>query len=102
MVGDGNAPVAAGQPVTVGVRPEHLTVGGASDAVLPTKLRLAEYLGSETMFYAQLPDGGDLSVKADGLAKAAPGSDLAIGIPAAACHIFGVDGRALVNGDLTK
>ena len=96
------AAVTANQPVTLGVRPEHLAVAGPSDAVLPAKLRLAEYLGSETMFYASLPDGSDLSVKADGLAKAAPGSDLAIGIPAAACHLFDASGRAILNGDLTK
>jgi len=101
-IGGGDAKVTANQPVTVGVRPEHLTVGGTADATLPAKLRLAEYLGSETMFYCSLPDGSDLSVKADGLAKAAPGSDLGIGIRAAACHMFGADGRAIINGDLTK
>ena len=101
-VGGGNSPVAAGQPVTVGVRPEHLSVSGPADATLPAKLRLAEYLGSETMFYCGLADGSDISVKADGLAKAAPGADLAIGIPAAACHVFGADGRAIINGDLTR
>jgi len=98
----GAAKVTAGQLVTVGVRPEHLTVGGPADAILPAKLRLAEYLGSETMFYVQLADGSDFSVKADGLAKAAPGADLAIGVPAAACHVFDADGRAIINGDLTK
>ena len=98
----GAAHLSPNQPVTLGVRPEHLTVGRAADATLPAKLRMAEYLGSETMFYASLADGSDLSVKADGLAKAAPGSDLAIGIPAAACHLFGAGGRALINGDLTK
>ena len=98
----GNAQVTANQPVTVGIRPEHMSIGGAADATLPAKLRLAEYLGSETMFYASLPDGADLSVKADGLAKANPGADLAIGIPAAACHLFDASGKAIVNGDLTK
>ena len=102
MLAAAKAQITANQPVTVGVRPEHLSVSGKNDAVLPCKLRLAEYLGSETMFYASLPDGGDLSVKADGLARAAPGADLAIGIPAAACHLFDASGRALVNGDLTK
>ena len=96
------AQIAANTPVPVGIRPEHMSIGGAADATLPAKLRLAEYLGSETMFYASLPDGSDLSVKADGLAKAAPGSDLAIGIPAAACHVFDAAGKAIINGDLTK
>ena len=102
LLSAGAAKVTPNQPVTLGVRPEHLTVGGKSDAVLMAKIRLAEYLGSETMFYASLPDGADLSVKADGLAKAAAGSDLAVGIPAAACHLFDASGKAIINGDLTK
>ena len=96
------AKLSANQSVTLGVRPEHLVVGKPADAVLNSKLRLAEYLGSETMFYASLPDGSDISVKADGLAQAKAGSDLAIGIPAAACHLFNAEGMALINGDLTR
>ena len=98
----GGAKLAANPPVTLGVRPEHLLIGAKGDASLPAKVRLAEYLGSESMFYASLADGSDISVKADGLAKAAAGSDLAIGVPAAACHLFDATGKAIVNGDLTK
>ncbi len=57
------ATVQAGQAVTLGIRPEHLVVSEAADASLYGTLRLAEYLGSETMFYASLPDGTDISVK---------------------------------------
>lgn len=96
------APVKTGQPVTLGIRPEHLTISGVSDAKLPATVRLAEYLGSESMFYASLADGSDISVKADGLAKAATGSSLAIGVPAAACHLFDAQGKTILNGDLTR
>ncbi len=94
--------VSANQPVTLGVRPEHLAVTGKGDATLKVKLRLAEYLGSETMFYTSLADGGDLSVKADGLASGKPGSEMAIGVTAKACHLFNASGKSLINGDLTK
>ena len=94
--------VTANQPVTLGVRPEHLDVTGKGDASLKVKLRLAEYLGSETMFYTSLADGGELSVKADGLAQGKAGADMAIGVPAKACHLFDANGKALINGDLTK
>ncbi|ANN57197.1 ABC transporter ATP-binding protein [Mesorhizobium loti NZP2037] len=98
----GGARIGECQPVTVGVRPEHLKIGEPADAAMRAKLRLAEYLGSETMFYATLADGSDISVKTDGLAKASAGSSLTIGIPAAACHLFDDGGNALINGDLTK
>jgi ABC-type sugar transport system ATPase subunit len=93
--------LAAGTPVTLGIRPEHLSLEGKSDAVLASKVRLAEYLGSESMFYADLADGSEIAVKADGLAKAAAGSPLTVGLNAAACHLFNQDGTAIVNGDLT-
>ena len=91
--------VAAGQPVTLGIRPEHLTPG--SGGVRAT-VRLAEYLGSETMFYAQLGDGSEIAVKADGLAKAAIGSTLDIVLNPAACHLFDANGLAIIHGDLTR
>jgi multiple sugar transport system ATP-binding protein len=94
--------VEKGQPVVLGIRPEHLELGDAGDARLPATVRLAEYLGSETMFYVTLPDGSDLAVKADGLANAAVGSNLNLGLPAAACHLFDRTGLAILNGDLTR
>ena len=99
---DSDARVAAGQSVTLGVRPEHLVLAAGPGAVLSGRLRLAEYLGSETMFYLTLADGGELAIKADGLAKAAPGETLTVSLPAAACHLFDADGRTIVNGDLTR
>ncbi|MGL4527389.1 MAG: ABC transporter ATP-binding protein [Aestuariivirga sp.] len=96
------ATVTQGQTVTLGIRPEHLSAGGKADAMLTAKVRLAEYLGSETMFYASLADGSDISVKAGGLAKASPGAALEIGIPASACHLFDAQGQAILNGDLTR
>jgi multiple sugar transport system ATP-binding protein len=65
-------------------------------------LRIAEYLGSETMFYASLADGSDLSVKADGLTSAKQGSDIKFGMPAKACHLFDAAGKTILNGDLSK
>ena len=93
--------ITRGQAVTLGVRPEHLSIGGKAAATLSSKVRLAEYLGSESMFYTNLSDGSEIAVKADGLAKAAVGSALKIGISAASCHLFDEQGTAIVNGDLT-
>jgi multiple sugar transport system ATP-binding protein len=96
--------VSEGQKVTLGVRPEHIEVSGKNkgEGVIKCKVRLAEYLGSETMFYATMPDGNELAVKADGLAKAAPGSDIRFDLPPAACHLFDEHGKTVVNGDLTR
>ncbi|NJO32030.1 MAG: TOBE domain-containing protein [Rhodospirillales bacterium] len=98
----GQAGATPGQPVTLGVRPEHLSVGGRPGTGLRATVRLAEYLGSETMLYTALADGSELSIKADGLFTAEPGTDLEVILPPAACHLFDANGRTILNGDLTR
>ena len=92
-----SAPVQQGQKVTLGVRPEHIRVDGSGEAAFKGTLRLAEYLGSETMFYLSLEDGSDLSVKADGLAKGKIGETQTCGLAVDACHVFDQNGAALLN-----
>jgi multiple sugar transport system ATP-binding protein len=87
-------------PVTLGIRPEHIDVMAKGKGNLSGIVRVAEYLGSESMFYLELPDGGDLAVKADGLAKAERGKSLNVSFPVEACHVFDSQGKAIINGDL--
>ena len=94
--------VSDSQAVTLGIRPEHITIGEKNDGELKGNLRIVEYLGSETMFYASLVDGSDLSVKADGLTSAKQGADIKFGLPAKACHLFDAKGDTILNGDLSK
>jgi len=96
------ATVTAGQMVTLGVRPEHVRVDGGGEGKLTGTVRLAEYLGSESMFYLSLVDGSDLSVKADGLAKASAGQSMIFGLPAQACHVFDQSGKTLLNATLDQ
>jgi multiple sugar transport system ATP-binding protein len=97
-----NVQAASGQKVTLGIRPEHIRVDGSGAGQLIGTLRLAEYLGSETMFYLSLPDGSDISVKADGLAKARHGASMVCGLPANACHVFDQAGNTLLNATLDQ
>ena len=95
------ASVPAGE-VTFGLRPEHIDATGKGDVVIEATVKLAEYLGSETLFFVTLADGSELAVKADGLASEKPGQTLRLGINAKACHLFDKDGKAVINGDLTR
>ncbi|MGL4197977.1 MAG: ABC transporter ATP-binding protein [Allorhizobium sp.] len=95
------ASVPAGE-LTFGIRPEHIDATGKGDVVIDATVKLAEYLGSETLFFVTLADGSELSVKADGLASEKPGQTLRLGINAKACHLFDKDGKAVINGDLTR
>jgi ABC-type sugar transport system ATPase subunit len=96
------ARAARGQKITLGIRPEHVRMDGTGDAMLGGTLRLAEYLGSETMFYLSLADGSDLSVKADGFARVANGAAMTCDVPAAACHLFDEAGRIMLNATLDR
>ena len=93
---------AVGTKLTLGIRPEHMSLGGTGEGVLKGKVRVAEYLGSETMFYVSLADGSEISVKADGLAAQKAGDAIAMKLPVAACHLFDKDTLAIHNGDLTR
>jgi multiple sugar transport system ATP-binding protein len=94
------AKAANGQKVTLGIRPEHVRASAPGAGALSGILRLAEYLGSETMFYLSLADGEDLSVKADGFARATAGDAMACSLPAEACHLFDEAGEAILNATL--
>ena len=105
----GNVPLTLDGPAgaslagaSVGIRPEHISATGEGDVVLEGTVRLAEYLGSETLFFVELADGSEISVKADGLASAKSGDTLKLGINAKACHVFDEQGHAIINGDLTR
>lgn len=97
----GGQPVPSGM-MTLGLRPEHIDAHGKGDAVITGVVQLAEYLGSETLFFVRLADGTEIAVKADGLASARPGDTLQLGINAKACHLFNAEGKAVINGDLTR
>lgn len=97
----GTAAIRPGQ-MTLGLRPEHINAGGQGDATIAGTVKLAEYLGSETLFFVALADGTEIAVKADGLASAKPGDTLQLGINAKACHLFDAEGNAVINGDLTR
>ena len=94
--------IAAAGQMTLGLRPEHASATGVGDAVLEGTVKLAEHLGSETLFFVALADGSEIAVKADGLAAERPGDRMRVGVPARACHLFDAGGQALINGDLTR
>ena len=100
LAGDASQ-LKAEEKLTLGIRPEHLD-RSSGDADLQGTVRLAEHLGSETLFYVTLDGGAEIAVKADGLASARPGDLLTIHLPAAACHLFDAAGNAILNGDLTR
>ncbi|TWD51142.1 sorbitol ABC transporter ATP-binding protein /mannitol ABC transporter ATP-binding protein [Agrobacterium vitis] len=99
---DGQGKTIKPGKMTLGIRPEHIDATGQGDLTLQMPVRLAEYLGSETLFFVTLDADNELAVKAGGLASTKPGELLSIGLNARACHLFDEAGQAVINGDLTR
>ena len=74
-----------GRKLTIGIRPEHLTVGGNQ---LLVHVDLIEPLGSETLVHGHLPtpEETQIVVKVNGRAPA--GDVLPVGLEAAFLHVF--------------
>ncbi|CAM3759057.1 sn-glycerol-3-phosphate ABC transporter ATP-binding protein UgpC [Roseomonas mucosa] len=95
LFADGPRPGAAGMPLTLGLRPEHVLVGDAPDA-LPLTVDLVEPLGSETVVHGRLPDGVPLTVRVNGPFA---GSSLPALLDPRELHVFdGGTGKRLETG----
>ncbi|RZJ01969.1 MAG: sn-glycerol-3-phosphate ABC transporter ATP-binding protein UgpC [Brevundimonas sp.] len=81
-----------GDAVTLGVRPEHLTVGGKTDSV-QAEVTFAETLGHATFAYARYDDTA-LTVQLPGDVRPKVGHALGLKIPADQAHLFDADGQA--------
>ncbi len=90
-----------GAPVTLGIRAEHLAVQAGAAAMgnlVEAQVRHVEYLGDQSVAYADLP-GSEALVAARSMPDAAlaPGARMALHLPAAHCHLFDSDGRAFAR-----
>ncbi|RCW23955.1 carbohydrate ABC transporter ATP-binding protein (CUT1 family) [Ciceribacter lividus] len=82
-----------GAGVTVGVRPQHITLG-RSESSLSAKLTLVEALGAETVLHADLA-GQKILIVAPGQHDLAPGATIDLSFASAPIHLFGEAGLRL-------
>ena len=84
-----------GQPVTVGIRPEHAQLGTATQSVV-REVQWQERLGESTYLFLNSGVANEpLVVKAPGQARAETGQRVAISLPTASLHVFDEKGHAL-------
>ena len=99
--------LAVGEPVTIGIRPEKLRLDDPNAGTrFPAQVRLTEYLGRETIVYA---DAGDLVASGSDsgtgaftiqIADIRPyqnGSAVSIGFDAGDAYLFATDGRTITS-----
>ena len=91
--------VAAGQPLTLGLRPEHLGLdeapGGPAEALLPGQAVMVEHLGGEILAHVVLADGTKLDVKTHGHSDVQRAEAVQVGVRGELCYLFTPDGMCL-------
>ena len=73
---------------TVGLRPEHLALAGADDAVIEGRVVLSEYTGSGSLLHVELGGGETILVTHEGQTGPAVGETVAFAIAPDRVHVF--------------
>ncbi len=94
-------PAAPGSPVSLGIRPEHLTLGDGGDLVFAGQVRMVERLGAASLVHLRLPNGEDLVVQQAGDTQVRSGDQANAACPVGDCHLFDADGRRISDGGST-
>lgn len=88
------AGLAQGGAVTIGLRPEHVTLAAPGSGGIPARIDLVERLGDRTFLYARLSDGSEIIAHAPGFSDVRPGEQVMLACDADAAHVFDAAGKA--------
>ena len=86
----------AGDKVTLGIRPEHMTLGGKSGPPLAATVDLIERLGESGFAHLRLPSGDMIISEIRGEPGYGIGDSVNVGLDPAHIHLFGAGGNRLV------
>lgn len=87
--------MSAGERVTLGVRPEHLTEHAEADMYLKGEVHVVERLGYQTLVHLEVEHvDGVLTMRTDGGNPVQEGTPVTLGLNANKCHLFRQDGSA--------
>ena len=84
-----------GEAVTLGIRPEHLTVGEGTGSVWNGRALVVERLGGETYLHMTGPGTDPLVIRQPGTLAVKVGEAVSVTVPPAVCHLFDAEGQAL-------
>jgi multiple sugar transport system ATP-binding protein len=87
--------VQSGTEVTLGIRPEDVGAPTNGAAKVSGRVLVVERLGSESYLYVRTEGDQTVVARRGPGATAAAEEPITVGLPAAACHVFGPDGLAL-------
>ena len=93
--GGGGTFDGAGDPVQLGIRPEHIAVCAPDDGQCAGEVDVVEYLGADTFLVVDCGGLGALTVRVAGDGGFAPGESVGLAFEAQECHFFDRSGRRL-------
>ena len=93
-------PPARGEAVSLGLRPEDLTL--ATDGPLRGRTEIVEHLGAETLVHVLVPNIGMIVVKAPADTKLRPSEVVSISPDMSQARLFASDGKAMRRFGLTR
>ena len=85
----------AGDPVTLGIRPEHISVDEGGIVLGEAKVDLVEHLGGETILYASMKDGQPITIALDDQQPVRSGATVSVRADPERCHLFSAGGDAI-------
>ncbi len=86
--------LATGASVTLGIRPEHLSLA-APEGGVPLAIELVERLGGESYLYGASPGLPQITLRLDGQSEHQRGAGVALAFPQPHLHLFDENGRAV-------
>ncbi len=84
-----------GPGITIGVRPEHLSIVEPSAGTLVGEVQIAEHLGGEAFLHVALPNAETLVVEIQGQLAPQAGERVGIALEPRAHHLFSSDGTVI-------
>ncbi len=81
-----------GEDITIGLRPEHISIAGDDPEAIPFHAQVVEHLGADTLVHGSIEDGAtELVVRLNGISAVKQGETLRVHIDPANIHVF--DGK---------
>jgi multiple sugar transport system ATP-binding protein len=94
---NGASGLAAGQEITLGIRPEHMTMGDSGLVPVTGTVEAVERLGEASFVYMRLKDSTPVTLRIPGDSSVEPGARLTASGVSGAVHLFDAEGRALAH-----
>ena len=86
-----------GAAARIGIRPEHISVGGAGTSDLDATVRVAELLGGESYIHARTGAGDEIIARIEGETALRPGEAVGLRFAPDRVHFFDGDGRRIAD-----